>query len=250
MEGFVYCKVTVSPVRAAASDCAEIVTQLLFGEVAEIIGSDQQWLHIRSWLDNYEGWIDGKQVHALSKKEVNRWLDGQETEHSLVRKIQTPWGIQRITRGAFVPASGSNAFNIGHDQFEFLDEPDPLPAHKLEYALEFLNTPYLWGGKTPFGIDCSGFMQTVHRFVGINLPRDASQQAETGLNIPFEDREPGDLAFFQNKDGKINHVGLLLEKDSIIHASGWVRIDTFTPEGIVRNTDGELSHPFYGIKRL
>lgn len=249
-EGLAYCKLAVSPVRAEASDRAEIVTQLVFGEVLEIIGRDEQWMKIRTYLVSYEGWIDSKQTAALSQKEVNRWQDGIAIESALVRLIETPWGQQWITRGAFVPLDNSGAFNIGRDDFRFLDEPQAAPATKLELALWYENTPYLWGGKTPFGVDCSGLMQTVHRYFGINLPRDASQQAEYGQDVSFEDREAGDLVFFQNKTGRIHHVGLLLDRDRIIHASGWVRVDDLTNEGIMRRIDNQLSHVFYCIKRL
>lgn len=248
--GLAYCKLGVAPVRAEASDRSEIVTQLLFGEVLEVIGRDEQWMHIRTYSDSYEGWIDSKQVVALSQKEVNRWQDGLSIETALVRHIETPWGPQWITRGAFVPLDNSGAFNIGRDDFRFLDAPQKAPATVTEFALSYANAPYLWGGKTPFGIDCSGLMQITHRYFGMNLPRDASQQAEYGQDIAFEDRERGDLVFFQNKSGRIHHVGLLVDRTSIVHASGWVRVDDLTEEGILRRIDQELSHIFYSIKRL
>lgn len=243
-----YCKVAVSPVRAEASDAAEMVTQLLFGEPLTILESDRQWLKIRSYMDNYEGWVDGKHIARLSDKELKRWLDGLSNEHSLLRTIATPWGNQRITRGAFVP--GTIEFNIGVDQYRFLDEETPAPENPSEMAIDYIGTPYLWGGKTPLGIDCSGLVQTVHRLFGINLPRDAYQQADHGQDVDFEERQPGDLVFFKNASGRIHHVGLLINPSEVIHASGWVRVDNLTKEGIVRRTDGELSHVFYCIKRL
>ena len=250
MENLAYCKVAVAPVRADHSDRSEIVTQLLFGEVVTVLEHHQQWMKIQSYADNYEGWIDGKQVRFLRLKEVNRWYDGLTIETALVRQIETPWGKQWITRGAFVPYDNAGGFSIGKDSFRFLDEASGQPDSVTDLAGSYENTPYLWGGKTPFGIDCSALMQLSFRFFGINLPRDASQQVDMGMEIPFGEQQAGDLAFFKNSEGRVHHVGLLLSETEIIHASGWVRRDDFTGSGIVRRGADELSHTLYTIKRL
>lgn len=246
-----YCIVSVSPVRAEERDASEMVTQLLFGEVISIEDIKAPWCKIKTYSDNYSGFVDIKHIHFLSEKEVNRWLDGLSFEKHLTRKIETPWGIQTIYRGSFIPYGNHKEFNIGNDHFKFVDRTTELSFRDpVELAQEYLNTSYLWGGKTPFGIDCSGLTQTVYRFFEINLPRDASQQVDYGVDVDFEDIEPGDLAFFANKDGKIIHVGILDGKGSIIHASGFVRKDLFTPEGIIHKETGSLTHFLHSIKRL
>lgn len=246
-----YCKVSISPVRAENRDQSEIVTQLLFGElihIAEITGS---WCKIITFADNYSGWIDVKHFQFLSDKEANRWMDGLGYEKAIVRSIEAPWGRQRIVKGSFVPIIEGLKFNIGKDVFYFTEAITTIQSNSIfEVAEEYLNTPYLWGGKTPFGIDCSGLTQMVFRFFGINLPRDASQQVEHGLEIPFGEIESGDVAFFHNKEGKIIHVGILDGNGSIIHASGYVRIDSCTSEGIVHSENGSLTHALNTIKRF
>lgn len=246
-----YCKVSISPIRAENKDQSEIVSQLLFGEVLHIITIEGNWCKIITYVDNYSGWIDIKHFKPLTEKESNRWLDGLGYENSIVRIISTPWGLQRIVKGSFVPFHENTTFNIGLDQFEFLDYPVEKNEKSIfDVAKEYLNSPYLWGGKTPFGIDCSGFTQVVFRFFGINLPRDASQQVECGMEVDFCDIELGDVAFFQNKEGRIIHVGILDGLNSIIHASGCVRIDRIKSEGILNSETNEMTHYLNCIKRF
>ena len=248
---FAYCKVSISPVRAENKDQAEIVTQLLFGEVFQIQKIEATWCKIVTFHDHYEGWIDIKHLKPLTQKEVNRWLDGISFEKSVCRNLITPWGKQRIVKGSFIPSDDSKTFNIGPDEFVFEESVKTNnPLNVFELANEYINSPYLWGGKTPFGIDCSGLTQQVFRFFGINLPRDASQQVEIGLPIDFEDQLIGDVAFFHNHNGKIIHVGILDGNGKIIHASGCVRIDSFTIDGIIHAETGLLSHHFHSIKRF
>jgi len=249
IEKSAYCKVSISPIRAENKDEAEIVSQLLFGEVFTINEVQKNWINITTLFDAYSGWIDIKHLKLLSEKELKRWLDGLSPAFNLLTEIKTPWGNQRLIRGAYLP--NENLFNIGNDSFEILNSSkDNLPATIFETAASYLNAPYLWGGKQPFGIDCSGLTQMVYRFHGVNLPRDASQQVEIGQEIEFEDITEGDIAFFHNKSGKIIHVGILNDKKQIIHASGCVRIDTLTKEGIVHSESNTITHYLNCIKRV
>lgn len=243
-----FCYVSISPVRAESKDQSEIVTQLLFGEPVDIIEVQSPWAKVRSILDNYEGWIDIKHIKKFTPKELRRWMDGLDYVRKRERLLQTPWGHQWISRGSLTPAN-EEQFQIGNDSFRWL-EPDDAPFNSIWSCGEsYLNAPYLWGGKTPFGIDCSGFTQTVYRFFGINLPRDASQQVEGGVEVELEDIQDGDLAFFENQTGKVTHVGIVDSEGHILHASGHVRRDLITKEGIKHNESGQLTHQLTVIKR-
>lgn len=247
---FAYCKVAISPVRSEKSDPSEMVTQLLFGEVVTILEQEEKWWQIQSFADNYIGWVDPKQLGRLSKKEVSRWLDGLSYQRSLTCQLETPWGMQTIVKGSFIPYGVQEDFLIGNDTFRLTDAVSSAhSASATELAAEYINAPYLWGGKTPFGIDCSGLTQMVFRFLDINLPRDASQQVDYGTDIPFEDRQDGDVAFFENDEGKIIHVGIL-EGSHILHASGSVRKDVFDATGILHFSGEFHTHYLHSIKRM
>lgn len=243
-----YCFVSSSPVRADKRDQSEIVTQLLFGELVSVLEISEPWAKISTMADGYEGWIDIKHIKKLTSKEVRRWSEGLDFVTNRERLLQTPWGKQWIYQGSFAPAREMQ-FVIGGNTFEWLEEASEPFEDIWSCALSYLNTPYLWGGKTPFGIDCSGYTQSVFRFFGINLPRDASQQALDGAEIAPDEQQTGDLAFFHNDLGKITHVGILDHEGHILHASGHVRRDLFTKEGIIHNESGILTHKLAAIKR-
>ena len=242
-----FCKVSIAPIRAEKRDAAEMVTQLLFGEPIEILEIENSWLKIQSLIDGYIGFVDAKQILRLSFKEVNRWLSDFQVERSAFTQINTPWGVQWISCGSF--SSEMEEFKIGNIEFQRLTESKSVSNSIIEQASIFLNTPYLWGGKSIFGIDCSGFTQLLFLLNDIKLPRDAYQQEEIGQSITFSEKEIGDLAFFSNESGKVIHVGLVGKKNEIVHASGCVRKDELKSDGIYSNLNGLKTHNLHSIRR-
>jgi len=232
------CIVTVAPVRAENSDRAEIVTEILFGESADILEVDKNWTKIKMHYDGYEGWMDTKQIKPVTDEELAK------------RKIT----VVTEDFSSVLMNDGKTLLSMG-SEVEF-----PVVASRRSYepresialaAREFLNVPYLWGGKSYFAVDCSGFTQLIYKIHNIKLPRDASQQAEVGEALTFvEESRPGDLAFFENPEGKIIHVGIMLENQKIIHASGKVRIDTLDSTGIFNKEMNKHTHKLRVIKNV
>lgn len=243
------CIVSISPVRLEGKDQSEMVTQLLFGELVTVLEVNEPWAKIVTDNDAYEGFVDYKHLEFLSEKEAKRWSDGLTYLSNREIKIKTNYEVQYICRGSFLPEN-VDSFNIGNKIFTILTEQDQSFTSPVELAKDYINTPYLWGGKSPYGIDCSGLTQIVYRIFNYNLPRDASEQFHHGADIEFNDIEAGDLAFFENKNGKIIHVGILDGNGGIIHASGHVRLDNITEEGIIHVNSNELTHKLTKIKRL
>ncbi len=232
------CSVTVAPVRAEASDRAEIVTELLFGESADILEVNKNWTRIKMHYDGYEGWMDTKQLRPVADEVLAKRKVTVVTED--FSSVMMNDGKTLLSMGSEVefPAVASRR---SHDVRESI----------ALTAKEFINVPYLWGGKSFFAVDCSGFTQLVYKIHEIKLPRDASQQVNVGESLSFvEESRPGDLAFFENPEGKIVHVGIMLENQRIIHASGKVRIDTLDSTGIFNKELNKHTHKLRVIKSV
>lgn len=252
------CRLSVVPVRSEAADKAEQVTQLLFGEHYEVIShaTNNKWVRIRIYFDQYEGWIDAKQHHAVAKEYFD-YLNRSEfkiitdlTTSMLYNKSPLP-----ILLGSMIPISSSELFKM-EEQFAFNGEAKNV-GQKREFeflktiAMKYLHAPYQWGGKAPFGIDCSGFTQMVFKICGYQLLRDAVQQANQGRSIKtFDQAKSGDLMFFKNENNTITHVGIFLGGGKIIHASGRVRIDHINEEGILQVETKIYTHSLAQVRRI
>ena len=230
------CNVSIAPMRAESSDKSEIVSQLLYGESADIIEVKDNWTKIITHYDNYEAWMDTKQISAVSDEFL------ASRKRNIVKE---PFQSTMTESGKVLLSMGSEvnfettAPTRGRDLSESI----------VNCAKEFLNVPYLWGGKSFFGIDCSGFTQIIYKIHGIKIPRDAYQQAEIGDALTFiEEAKPGDLAFFENKEGRIHHVGIILADQKIIHAHGKVRIDSLDSTGIFNKDQNKHTHKLRFIR--
>lgn len=230
--------VSVVPVRATGADKAEITTQLLFGESVDILEVKGNWTKIKAHYDGYEGWIDSKQYKLISDEDFAK----RETEIITEKVLYYKNNGEKFLLSIGSEVSRENEPNTVSEN---------LRERIVETALGFLNVPYLWGGRSFFGIDCSGFTQLVYKVNGIKIPRDAYQQAELGEVLDFvEEAQPGDLAFFENEEGKIVHTGIMLEDQKIIHAHGKVRINELDSIGIFNQEWNKHTHKLRFIKRI
>jgi cell wall-associated NlpC family hydrolase len=258
MQTYGYCHLSCIPVRAEASDKSEMVNQLLFGETFEIIDAIKNWKVIRGTLDHYEGFIDVKQFLPIGQEDFRMLKTSQDqfAVKPISNIIDSRNKETRIMPASSLAGFKNGALQLGNYSFSYSDEIIP-PSTKVtgddisKTALQYLNAPYLWGGRSLFGIDCSGLVQNVFKINGINLNRDASIQSQKGetLNLIIE-AAPGDLVFFDNEEGEIIHVGIILADGKIIHASGCVRIDEIDHNGIFNKQLNKYTHKLRLIKRV
>ena len=255
------CALSAVPVRAEPNDRAELVTQLLFGECYQVLATQGSWLQIQLAADDYVGWLDCKQHTPVSAEYYAAWR-AQDHPRALdvVQAVSDATTKIPLTLGCRLPFFDGLNVRIGDSSYFYngtATNPTAAPEHARQVALlrkiglMYLKAPYVWGGKSVFGLDCSGLCQQLYGLVGVQLPRDARQQVDHGRPVHFVTQtKPGDLAFFDNAEGRIVHVGMVLDEGQILHAHGEVRLDPLDHNGIFNRDRQKYSHQLRLIKRL
>lgn len=244
------CHLSLVPVRSSPDDLSEMTTQLLYGEHFKILESRRHYSKIRIAFDKCEGWVENDQITLLKEARYNEIKTSKDHAYTkdLVSFIETDkQNLVPILLGSSV---GFTAILSHHFDGSTISKEQKKP-NLIETALYYLDAPYLYGGKTPFGIDSPGLTQMVYKINGHRLLRSAQQQATQGEALSFiEESEPGDLAFFDNQDGEIDHVGIILENNYIIHAHGKVRMDRLDHTGIFNTELSNYTHKLRVIKKI
>jgi hypothetical protein len=251
------CKLSVIPLRSEPSSKSEMVTQILFGETYTILEVQGDWVNIKTDTDHYEAWISHNQFECWDEMSSNH-LVLDTFPFSIAMDLETNQQVNLLSGSILHEPTHTDShtfFKINNTSYQMLLNPSVVSKVNnmgvLNTSKLFLNSPYLWGGRTFLGIDCSGFTQLVYKLNGVQLPRDAYQQAELGEFVVFLDQaKVGDLAFFVNDADKVTHVGLLLGDGKVIHASGKVRIDKIDSHGIFDEKQGKHTHILKCIKRI
>lgn len=244
------CHLSIVAVRSVADDAAEMVSQLLYGDRFKILEARKSWSKIRMAFDKCEGWVLNTQIILVEQVDYDLLETSAGIKHAsdLVSFVSSNEGeLLPVVLGSSVHCSKI----LGHD-FEgaFLENQQDKP-NVIRIALLYLNAPYLWGGRTPFGLDSSGFTQMTYKVNGYRLKRTALEQSAQGEALSFiEESEPGDLAFFDNKDGLIDHVGIVMENNYIIHCHGKIRIDRLDHTGIFNTESNRYTHKLRVIKKI
>lgn len=236
---FGICDLPAIAIRKEDSHTSEMVSQLLYNELYEKLDEKSSWILIRTEIDHYEGWIQSIQYHPISDQE---YLELKGKKWHIINKPVLNWQGIHLSIGTILYEPSDYA-TVFPDEFS--------PAMMVDFAKKLLGAPYLWGGRSLFGIDCSGLVQLCARAAGKLLPRDASEQIKEGELVYFlPEIQPGDLAFFGNEEGKIVHVGIMIDNEHIIHSSGKVRIDYLDQTGIFNKERNEHTHRLQVIKRI
>ncbi|OOG19825.1 glycoside hydrolase [Sphingobacterium sp. CZ-UAM] len=250
------CTLALVPLRSEQAHRSEMVSQVLFGELFEILDAQPDWTAIRMLETDYLGWIQNGQFMAVDAADIAQYFAGKPDivgrEGGLLFNGESRL---HLCHGTKLYLNEANRVTLGELALTYQGSVNAFSRADFEtevaqLAMSYKDTPYLWGGRSQWGIDCSGFSQLIYSCFGINLPRDAYQQAEIGDNVDFvSEIRTGDLAYFDNAEGRITHVGIMLDRDTIIHASAKVRIDRMDNEGIFNRELNKYSHKLRIVKR-
>ncbi|MBT8183475.1 MAG: C40 family peptidase [Eudoraea sp.] len=244
------CKLSIVPVRGLADDSSEMTTQLLYGDHFMILEQRKKWSRIRIAYDKSEGWISNQQVLIIPESAYEKIVNSKKKKFTtdLVSHISLE---NNLLLPVVLGSTILNTSELTHKFDGYFKAEISAKPELISTALLYLNAPYLWGGKTPFGIDCSGLTQMVYKINGHFLKRHAAEQATQGEALSFiEESEPGDLAFFDDAEGIIDHVGLIMKNNYIIHVHGQVRIDRLDHSGIFNAEVKNYTHKLRVIKKI
>lgn len=256
-QDFGVCRLSVVPVRSSSGNTLQVY-QLLFGEAYEVLekSKDKLWLRIRNSYDSVEGWISARHHVSIPQEYFEQLTQSDfKITTDIVSTILYKKNPLSILMGSVVPISSAELFKMD-EQFAFNGEAKPLSIKRdAEFvkavATKYMHAPEMEGGKSPFGISCNGFVQMVFKIAGYRLPWELNDQAKTGKKVvDIFSAVPGDLAFFKNESGSLHHVGIVLEDHKIIHASGQVKIDLLTEEGILNADTKIYTHTLASLQRI
>lgn len=255
---FGICPLSTVAIRNSSSHKSEMISQLLFGEMVEVLEQKgRQWTRVRCQDDNFVGWVATQQLEEITPTEFEAYQSQYAFVLDLLHPAQKDDAFIPLTLGARLPGFDGMRFSIGSNSYSFTGQavfPEDITAQPqliLKIARRYLHAPMLWGGRSPFGLDSAGLVQVVYRLAGKQLPREAFQQVLQGESVDFvEQAQAGDLAFFENQAGRITHAGILFPENQILHVYGQARMDRVDHYGIYNEGLKRYTHRLRIVKRV